>query len=459
MQCVYKGSNTLHPRSPQSKHRGSLAGQEVFPPLQARRPLGLASSLGVDDVTTLLQVAGQSIRLDRLAVRETARAKVRLAAQGAEHVTNVVGGVDAGLEGRVPPVQDALDDLDAGEVDVVNGRVEAALVHDEQVVVRGHARRGAVEVGGGAHDDDAGEVDEALDGGADHGLERGVVLLRRGAVVAGAVGPERRGVVEGVGEQAARVVHVAGGRVAEDDRGGLGAGGVLAGVPRAVGGGDRVVGQVGLGGEAVGQLAQVVVDLEDLGAVPLAGEGVGQVGVEAPVARGEVGGHLARVEFVLQRDLNSIPSERHTTQCAPLGADTSDPRDHEVGLGEIELVREHHGRDGGGSVDLRLAGRDLADLEIFGAVDVGEQHGQAGGGDVDGQEIAEPTAGEVLIPDIRLRAEHADDEELGRNLVGAGRDIGGLGDGPLCAGGKDGRRRKQRGSCHREETHLDGSNQ
>lgn len=56
----------------------------------------------------------------------------------------------------------------------------------------------AVKVGGCAHDDHTGEIDDALDRGAEHGFESCIVFLSGGAVDAAAIGDEICVVAEGI---------------------------------------------------------------------------------------------------------------------------------------------------------------------------------------------------------------------------------------------------------------------
>ena len=74
-----------------------------------------------------------------------------------------------------------------------------------------------IHVAGGAHNNDAREVDEPGDGGAEQGFESRVVFLCRHAVDAGAVRDESCKVLEGLGKDAAAVVRVTCGYVAFDD--------------------------------------------------------------------------------------------------------------------------------------------------------------------------------------------------------------------------------------------------
>jgi predicted alpha/beta hydrolase len=98
-------------------------------------------------IVSLRQIARLSAGQDPLAVGDAAGAKVGLSAQAAKDVANVVFGRDAGLEGAVPVLEHALDDLDAGVENVVNGYPEAVLVRDAQVVVGADARGRTVKVG------------------------------------------------------------------------------------------------------------------------------------------------------------------------------------------------------------------------------------------------------------------------------------------------------------------------
>lgn len=147
------------------------------------------------------------------------------------------------------------------------------MIGVEEIDRGGLAGKRAVEIARRAHDDDAGEIRPVVQIRPQHRLERGVVLLRRGAVQARAVREQFRGVGEGFAEQGAAVIHVRGGDVAGDHAGSLAAGGVERGfgVVGAVGDGGGAVVQGGGAGVGEGELAQGFVDFEDFGAVDALG--------------------------------------------------------------------------------------------------------------------------------------------------------------------------------------------
>lgn len=125
----------------------------------------------------------------------------------------------------------------------------------------------------------------------------------RGAVETAAVGEEFGRVLEHGREDGAAVVDIRGGDVAGDDAGCGGAGGVggRGGVVGAVGDGGVGVVQGGGAGEGDGEVAEGVVDFEDFGPVDALWVFGRDDAALRDVARGEVCGDLARVEFVLQR--------------------------------------------------------------------------------------------------------------------------------------------------------------
>lgn len=292
-----------------------------------------------------------------LAIELGTKTEVRLTAEGAEDVTNVVGGLDTSLEGGVPASNDTLDDLDTGEVDVVDGRVESALVSVEEVVLSSLAGVRAVEIRSSAHDNDAAEVNKTRDVSAHESLERGVILLGSGAVNTGVVGPEGGGVLEGLTKKSARVVDIGGGDVTLNDRGRLGTrevSGLVLALDTVVGavsdGSVRVVKNSSLG-ELHREQLEVVVDLEDLSAINGGGVRVGHVVAEAEVASRPVAGHLAGVELVLEGDLNGIAGEGDGAEGANLGGDTSNTSDQEVSLRQVEEAGVSKGSDGRRGVD------------------------------------------------------------------------------------------------------------
>ena len=390
--------------------------------------------------TTLLQHTG----IDQGLV--ATRAEVRSTTQGAEDVTDVVAGLDTGSKGAVPVVDDTLDNLDTCVVNVLHGRLVRSRGRVQQVLARRLAGVGTVKVGRRAHDDDAREVGEVELGRTDESLQGGVVLLGAGAVVAGAVGQQGGVVGEGLTQDVAAVVDIAGGDITLDNGGGGRTSGVdtiSSGVVGAVGLGVITVGQGGVSGKGHRQLAQVVIDLEHLGTVDVTGVLPGVVGALGEVAGGRVGGHLADVNLVLQGDLDGIASKVHTADGGLLGVDTGDTSDEEVGVGQVKQRVEDNGGDRNSGVDLGLAGDELADAVVGSTVDIREDWGSTRDGDVVGEqvELGDPP------PDGRFRLElgglvacrgsgdepthHGHDKDLGGDLLGglAHGETLGLGDG------------------------------
>jgi len=214
----------------------------------------------------------------RVVVERAPRPKIRLTAQRPKDVADVIRSVHPSCERRVPPLQNAFHDFNPREVDVPERGLEAPLVGIEEVHRGGFPRVRAIEIRSGAHDNNATEIGEVVDRAAQEGLERGVVLLRSGAVDGGTVREQLGGVAEGLAEECPAEVSICGGDVAADYAGGLAAG--------CVGGGLRVVGAVGDcgggvvqdggAGEADGELAEGFANFEDFGAV----DGLGVLGWE-----------------------------------------------------------------------------------------------------------------------------------------------------------------------------------
>lgn len=318
------------------------------------------------------------------------RAKVRGTTKGTEDVTNVVLGLNTVSKGGVPSLENTLNNLDTGHVEVLERRLKATLVRVEQVVSGGSAGVGTVKVRGGAHDDDAGEVGQLVGRGAEEDFQGGVILLGAGAVVAGSVGQDLGGVLESGAEDVAAVVDIGGSDVALDNARGKASGLELSAgslVVSTVGLGGGGVGEVGLAGEVGSDGAQVGVDLEDLGSVD-----AGRVLAWVFCALGDISGgvgavQLADVDLILESDLDRVPSKGCGSSGGLLGTDAGDTGDEPVGLGEIEQGRESDRGDGGGGIDLGFTGDQLADLVVLGTVDIGEQGGEAGDGDVASQQV------------------------------------------------------------------------
>lgn len=239
---------------------------------------------------------------DGIVIEHAPRPKIRRPPQSTENIANVIRRIDPLRERGIPPGQNPLDDLHPRQVNILDRRLKPALVRVEQIIRRRLARVWAVEVGSGAHDDDAAEVGKVVESAAEERFKGGVIFLRGGAIDAAAISEEFGRVLERGRQEGAAEVDVGGGDVAGDDAGGGGAGGIggRGGVVGAVGHGGAGVVEGGGAGEADGELAQGVVYFEDFGAVDALRVFGGHHAALRDVAGGEVGGDLARVEFVLE---------------------------------------------------------------------------------------------------------------------------------------------------------------
>ena len=206
---------------------------------------------------------------DGIVIEHAARPKIRRPSQSTKNIANVIRRIDPLRKRGVPPGQNPLDDLHSGQVNILDRRLEPALVRVEQIIGGRLAGIRPVEVGSGAHDDDAAEVGEVVERAAEEGFKGGVIFLRGGAIDAAAVGEEFGRVLERGRQDSTAKVDVGGSDVAGDDAGSGGAGGVggRGGVVGAVGNGGAGVVEGGGAGEGDGQLAQGVVYFEDFGAV------------------------------------------------------------------------------------------------------------------------------------------------------------------------------------------------
>ena len=239
---------------------------------------------------------------NRIIIIDAPRPIIRHAAQTPKNIPNIIRRRHPLRKRLIPPVQNPLHHLHPRQINILNRRLKAPLVRIEEIVRRRLALVLPVEIRRRAHDDDAAEIREVVDGAAEQRFERGVVFLRRGAIQAAAVGEERGRVLERARQDGAAVVDVRGGDVAGDDAG--------SGGPRGVSRCQGVVGAVGDGGgrvvegrrlrEADGDVSQGFVDFEDFGAVDALGVFRGDDAALRDVACGEVCGDFARVEFVLQ---------------------------------------------------------------------------------------------------------------------------------------------------------------
>lgn len=291
--------------------------------------------------------------LNRSTAKHRPWPKIRLPAQRPKDIPHIITRRDALIKGGIPPIQNALHHLDAGQIDVRNSGLKPALLSIEEIHGVGLTGIRSVKVRGRSQDDDAAEVGQFGNGTAEQGFENAVVFLRGGAVLAAAVGEELSGVLEGLAEEGAAEVDVRGRDIAANDARSLGS--------RFVCSRGRVVGAVGhgVGGvvelgrlrEPDGELAQIVVDFEDLGAVDVHGVFCGTEGSQWHIAGGEVVGNLPRIELVLQSDLDGVFGKCYRPQSGYFRADTSNASNHEVGLGEVEQGRECQSGDACGGID------------------------------------------------------------------------------------------------------------
>ncbi len=80
-----------------------------------------------------------------------------------------------------------------------------------------------------------------------------------------------------------------------------------------------------------GDVAEGLADFENFGAVDAAGVLVWGVCSLRNVTRGEVGGDLAGVKFVLESDLDGVLAECYISEGAIFGVYASNSTDHKVG--------------------------------------------------------------------------------------------------------------------------------
>ena len=228
---------------------------------------------------SILLISMQSGPLARWTGRAATGSEIRRAAQRVEDVSNIVGRFDTFGECGIPPVQDALNDFDAREVDILDCGLKSALA-DGQARERGFAVVFTVEIGRRAQYDDPAKVNESMDGGSQQCFQRGVVLFSAVAIQTRTVGEEFGGVLKGLAKELSGPVDIGRGYIACKDGGGLTAGFVcrICGVMRAVfDGGIRVI-QLGCFGESDGDVAESLVDFKHLGSVDILRVCGGKVG-------------------------------------------------------------------------------------------------------------------------------------------------------------------------------------
>lgn len=269
-----------------------------------------------------------------------------MATQTAKDVADVVARGYPTRKCAVPVGEDAADDLDAGGVEVGDGDVEAVLVGVREVFPVGAGGGRAVEVGawcifvsrdvvfcmyedvclyqvddvgvnGGVlltctHGNDTAEVNEPFNRCPHQYLERRIVFLCAHAIDSCAIGPQRCRVFKRLCKPATGIIDIARSAIALDDAGRHHSRVIWRThfrIQEAVF--ARLLGVLQLGslGKSVGGITQVGVELEDFGAVRDAGvlEGVGTA--VRDVTRGPVLGQRSGVDFVLESDLDGIPSK------------------------------------------------------------------------------------------------------------------------------------------------------
>lgn len=108
-----------------------------------------------------------------------------------ENIAHVVFRFDAGLEQRIPVLDDIVNDRSAGDVDVLQGFDETSLVHVEELLGGGLPWRWSIEIGRGTHGDDTAEIDTIVQRTPEEGFHDGIVFLRGGAISPSAIGEQR----------------------------------------------------------------------------------------------------------------------------------------------------------------------------------------------------------------------------------------------------------------------------
>ena len=256
-----------------------------------------------------------------------------------------------------------------------------------------------------SHHDDPAEVYEAGDGRSHEHLQGRIVLLRRHAVLRGAVRPHRRRLLESATEQGSAVVDVARGRVALDHcRRPRPVGEVPShvGVPEPV----RVrlprVRQRRRPREVGSDVSQGLVELEHLGAIDDGRVLERPLGPECQVPGLPVLGDGPCVDLVLQRDLDGVLNDGDAPEGAVFWVDAGDATDDEVRATEVKPVRECQGHHRCCAVDLAHPRRQLADGVVAGAVDVRVEYRHPRDVDLDVSEVPESALGQPRVPDISL---------------------------------------------------------
>ena len=286
--------------------------------------------------------------LDRRTVKHRPGPEIRLSAQRPKDIPHVITRGHPFVKGGIPSIQNPFHHLDTSQIDVRNSGLKSALLGIEEVHGISLAGIRSIKVRGRSQDDDAAEVGQVGDGTAEQGLEGGVVFLRGGAVLAAVVGEEFCGVLEGLAEKGTAEVDVRGRDIAANHAGRFGRGFVCSRgrVVGAIGHGVGGVVELGRLREPDGELAQVVVDFEDLGAVDVHGVLCRAEGSQWHIAGREIVGDLSRVKLVLQSDLDGVFGKCYRPQSGYFRADTGNAGKHEIGLGEVEQGRECQSGDG-----------------------------------------------------------------------------------------------------------------
>ncbi|KAH3664631.1 hypothetical protein OGATHE_003446 [Ogataea polymorpha] len=184
--------------------------------------------------------------------------------------------VDSAVFVGIPVRNDVLDERLSCNHQVLDCYLTATLRHlGEEVGGLVVVVVGVGKVRGRSHDDNAAEIDQAVLSSSHKSLQRGIVLLLRGAVGGSSVGDK-------VGSSELRV---SGGSIEQ----------------------SRFLGQF------QSTVSQGLIDLKDLGSVPLGWVLCGVGGAVREIAGAPVGRHLTSIDFVLQ-DLDRKPSKSHVSQ-------------------------------------------------------------------------------------------------------------------------------------------------
>lgn len=126
--------------------------------------------------------------------------------------------------------------------------------------------------------------------------------------------------------------------------------------------------------KAVSDIAKVGIEFKDFSAVRDARVFKGVFSSVRDVSRRPVIGQRARIDFILQRNLDGVASEGDAADGCVARIDTCNAGEEEVCLREVESAGQDESRHGDGRVDFAFTDGELADCAGLGAEDAWEEH-------------------------------------------------------------------------------------